>query len=69
MTFYWTHDPTGCFLPEGPFEEEIEAFAVASELIQSGASINRPPSPMEITYGEYADTLEEKRVKKSEVMP
>lgn len=69
MTFFWTHDPTGCFLPEGPFEEEIEAFVVASWLIHSKIDRNRPNAPMEITRGEYADTPEDQRVKVSEVMP
>lgn len=68
VTFYWTHDPTGCFLPEGPFEEEIEAFMVASGLINSGAELSRPETPMEITSGEYADTPEDQRVKVSEVI-
>jgi hypothetical protein len=69
MTLFWTHDPTGCFLPEGPFEEEIEAFVVASWLIHSKIDRNRPNAPVEITRGEYADTPEDQRVKVSEVMP
>lgn len=69
MTFFWTHDPTGHFLPEGPFEEEIEAFVVASGLIHFDFACNRPDTPMEITRGDYADTPEDQRVKVSEVMP
>ena len=68
MTLYWTHDPTGCFLPEGPFEEEIEAFMVASGLINSGTEIGRSDAPMEITAADYADTPEDQRVKVSEVV-
>lgn len=68
MTLYWTHDPTGCFLPEGPFEGEIEAFMVASGLINLGAEIGRSNDPMEITAADYADTPEDQRVKVSEVV-
>lgn len=69
MTFYWTHDPTGCFLPEGPFEEEIEAVALAFDLIHTGSDYGHSKVPMEITCGEYADTPEDQRNKVSEVMP
>ena len=69
MTLYWTHDPTGCFPAQGPFEEEIEAFMVASGQINDGAEYcDRLRLPMYILSGEYADTPEDQRVKVSEFL-
>lgn len=33
MSLFWTHDPTECFLPEGPFETAQEAAALCRQLI------------------------------------
>lgn len=47
---YWTYDPTGCFLPEGPFEDPAEAMEVCEQLIDC-ADFNRPKSFMLVMAG------------------